>query len=64
MASRFIDAIGRESVYMSVEEAVEACRFNLHESRQQSGSPNVQHGAGDDAYIDDDRLSRCSTLSR
>jgi len=30
--SEFVDKVGRESFYMSIDEAVEACRFWLQES--------------------------------
>lgn len=30
MTSKFIDSIGKESVYLSIDDAVEACRFRLN----------------------------------
>lgn len=32
--SHFIDKIGKENFYLSVEEAVDACQFLLHKSKQ------------------------------
>lgn len=61
VASKFINMIGKESIYISVDKAVEACRFNLHETTRNSGSPNVSNCVEDGAYIEDDgKLNRCS----
>ncbi|XP_010250358.1 PREDICTED: probable sulfate transporter 3.5 [Nelumbo nucifera] len=38
MLSSFIDAIGQESVFLSIEAAVEACDFNFNESEQNDWS--------------------------
>ncbi|XP_059634979.1 probable sulfate transporter 3.5 [Cornus florida] len=35
--TKFIDKIGKECVYLSVEDAIEACRFSLRSSKQESG---------------------------
>ncbi|KAF9617298.1 hypothetical protein IFM89_035242 [Coptis chinensis] len=64
MSSKFINIIGKESVFISMEEALEACRFNLNESKQKSGSKNTPNATETDTYIDDDKLSRCSSSSK
>jgi sulfate transporter 3 len=30
IASKFIDTIGKEYVFLCVDDAIEACRFSLH----------------------------------
>lgn len=34
IVTRFIDVIGKESVFLSIEEAIENCRFSLNSSSQ------------------------------
>ncbi|KAF5193759.1 Sulfate transporter 3.1 [Thalictrum thalictroides] len=63
MLAKFINIIGKESVFISVDEAIEACRFNLNQSKQERRSSNVSNEVEDDTYIDDDKLSRCSSTS-
>ena len=36
--SHMIDKIGKENIYLSVEDAVEQCRFALDRSTEDSGS--------------------------
>ncbi|KAL5729344.1 putative sulfate transporter 3.5 [Ranunculus cassubicifolius] len=64
VAAGFIDVMGKESIFLSIDDAVEACRFNLNESKHKGVSPKFSNAEEDDTYIDDDKLSRCSTLSR
>ncbi|XP_062090744.1 probable sulfate transporter 3.5 [Humulus lupulus] len=46
--SNFIEKIGKENFYLSVEDAVDACKFSLHVSKQNgnvsSEQPNVNDG--------------------
>ncbi|KAK3041643.1 hypothetical protein RJ639_001453 [Escallonia herrerae] len=39
--TKFIDRIGKESVFLSVEDAIEACRFSLKSSVQITGNGNA-----------------------
>lgn len=34
ITSKFIDVIGKQSVFLSVNDAIEACRFSLRKSKQ------------------------------
>uniref|UniRef100_A0A7N0VJD8 STAS domain-containing protein n=1 Tax=Kalanchoe fedtschenkoi TaxID=63787 RepID=A0A7N0VJD8_KALFE len=36
LRSKFIDKIGKESVFLSVEEAIESCKFSLNTSKRKS----------------------------
>lgn len=42
MASHFLDKIGKKNVFLSVEDAVETCRFSLQLSTENSDS-SAQH---------------------
>uniref|UniRef100_A0A5B7A5A2 Putative sulfate transporter 3.5 n=1 Tax=Davidia involucrata TaxID=16924 RepID=A0A5B7A5A2_DAVIN len=41
IVTKFIDTIGKESVFLSIQDAVEACRFSLKRSKQTNGFPEV-----------------------
>ncbi|GAV79512.1 Sulfate_transp domain-containing protein/STAS domain-containing protein/Sulfate_tra_GLY domain-containing protein, partial [Cephalotus follicularis] len=38
--SKFIDDIGKESVFLSIEDAIESCKFSLHIMKQKSDTSN------------------------
>ncbi|KAJ9688483.1 hypothetical protein PVL29_014245 [Vitis rotundifolia] len=38
MFSKFVDLIGKESIFLSVEDAVKTCQFSLNQSPQKDGS--------------------------
>jgi sulfate transporter 3 len=42
IASHFLDKIGKENVFLSIEEAIETCRFSLQLSRERNDS-SPQH---------------------
>uniref|UniRef100_A0A2N9H186 STAS domain-containing protein n=1 Tax=Fagus sylvatica TaxID=28930 RepID=A0A2N9H186_FAGSY len=39
ITSKFIDTIGKKHVFLSIDAAIEACRFSLHKSNQDDDSP-------------------------
>jgi sulfate transporter 3 len=39
ITSKFIDTIGKKHVFLSIDAAIEACRFSLHKSKQDDDSP-------------------------
>lgn len=38
MLSKFVDLIGKESIFLSVEDAVKTCQFSLNQSPQKGDS--------------------------
>jgi hypothetical protein len=39
MASKFIDIIGKEFVFLCIDDAIESCRFSLLKSKHTDDSP-------------------------
>lgn len=49
--SHFVDTVGKESIFLCIEDAVEACRFSLNSSKEK------QLATIDDSTNDDDNTA-------
>lgn len=39
--SKFIDVIGKDSVFLSIEDAIDACRFSLQNEKHQNDLSDI-----------------------
>ncbi|KAF8389001.1 hypothetical protein HHK36_025686 [Tetracentron sinense] len=60
--SKFIDSIGKESVFLSIEEAVEAYSFELTESKQKKSLRGHSDSVENTSYVTDENIRPKASL--